>query len=128
MIASLLDDLLDVSRISLGKIELKLRTFNLIDLIDSIRETTLPQIAVQKAQLQFEVLDQELYVQADWARMIQVHVNLIHNAAKYSPPGGPIFVRMAAEDDWAVVSVRDEGLGIRCRLFAENFRTVCSVG
>jgi two-component system, chemotaxis family, CheB/CheR fusion protein len=112
MIASLLDDLLDVSRISLGKIELTRSIFNLVDLVESIRETTLPEIVSHQATLQFEILEDELYVEADWARLIQVHVNLIHNAAKYSPPGSPIFVTMCAEDGLAVVTVRDEGTGI----------------
>jgi two-component system, chemotaxis family, CheB/CheR fusion protein len=112
MMASLLDDLLDVSRVSLGKIDLCLRVFNLTDLVESIRETTLPEITSHQAKLQFDIQDQELYVHADWARLIQVHVNLIHNAAKYSPPGSPIFVTMRAESGAAVVTVRDEGSGI----------------
>ncbi len=112
MMASLLDDLLDVSRISLGKIELTLSVFNLVDLIESIRETTLPEITCHQANLQFVIEDQELFVHADWSRLIQVHVNLIHNAAKYSPPGSPIDVTMKAEDGMAVVTVRDEGSGI----------------
>ena len=112
MIASLLNDLLDVSRISLGKIELSLRIFNLVDLIESIRETTLPEINLHHAKLHFDVKNSELLVRADWARLIQIHVNLIHNAAKYSPPGSPIFVTMYAENGSAVVTVRDEGSGI----------------
>jgi two-component system CheB/CheR fusion protein len=112
MIASLLDDLLDVTRISLGKIELSLSIFNLVDLIESIRETTAPEIASHQSTLYFEVLEPELWVEADSARLIQVHVNLIHNAAKYSPPGSPIYVSMRGENGYAVVSVRDEGSGI----------------
>ncbi len=112
MIATLLDDLLDVSRISLGKIELTRSVFNLVDLIETIRDTTMPEIEAHQAKLHFDVLQRELYVEADWARLIQVHVNLIHNAAKYSPPGSPIFVSMSAENGSAVVTVRDEGSGI----------------
>jgi two-component system CheB/CheR fusion protein len=112
MMACLLDDLLDVSRVSLGKIELSLSTFNLVDLVESIRETTLPEITSHQAKLRFEILEDELYVLADWARLIQVHVNLIHNAAKYSPPGSPIFVTMQADNGFALVTVRDEGSGI----------------
>ena len=112
MIASLLDDLLDVSRISLGKIELSLSVFNLCELIEPIRETTLPEITAHSATLHIEVHNDELFVNADWARLIQVHVNLIHNAAKYSPPGSPIFVSMRAENGMAVITVRDVGSGI----------------
>ncbi len=122
MIALLLNDLLDVSRISLGKIELSLTIFNLVDLIESIRETTLPEIKQHQATLHFDVRDKEqLYVQADWARLIQVHVNLIHNAAKYSPPGSPIFVTMYAENGSAVVKVRDEGSGISADFLPKIF-------
>ncbi len=112
MMGVLLEDLLDVCRISLGKIELNRTIFNLVDLVDPIRETTLPEITSHRAELCFEVLEAVLYVEADWARLIQVHVNLIHNAAKYSPPGSPIFVTMSAENGFAVVTVRDEGSGI----------------
>ena len=112
MMASLLDDLLDVSRISLGKIELTLSIFNLVELIESIRETTLPEINAHHATLHIDVEDDDLFVKADWARLIQVHVNLIHNAAKYSPPGSPIFVTMRKENGYAFITVRDEGSGI----------------
>lgn len=112
LMASLLDDLLDVSRVSLGKIDLTLSVFNLADLVESIRETTLPEINLHQSKLQFAIQDSDLFVQADWARLIQVHVNLIHNAAKYSPPGSPIFVTMRSENGQAVVTVRDEGSGI----------------
>lgn len=121
MIATLLDDLLDVSRVSLGKIELKLSTFNLVDLIEPIRETTLPQVILHQAKLHFDVLEKSLYVEADSARMIQVHVNLIHNAAKYSPPGSSIFVTMGLENGSAVVTVRDEGSGIPAEFLPRIF-------
>lgn len=112
MIASLLDELLDVTRISLGKIELSLTTFNLIELIETIRETTFPEISSRSSILTFDILDENLWVQADYARLVQVHVNLIHNAAKYSPPGSPIKVSFQANDGMATISVQDEGAGI----------------
>jgi two-component system CheB/CheR fusion protein len=121
MIASLLDDLLDVSRISLGKIELTRKRFNLVELIPSIRETTHPEVESHQATLYFEVRDHDLWIDADWARLIQVHVNLIHNAAKYSPPGSPIYVTMESQDDWAVVTVRDEGSGIPAEFLPRIF-------
>ncbi len=65
MIASLLDDLLDVSRISLGKIDLSLTVFNLSDLVDPIRETTLPEITSHNATLHIDVQDNDLFVEAD---------------------------------------------------------------
>ncbi len=120
MIAALLDDLLDVSRISLGKIDLSLSVFNLINLVDAIRETTLPEITAHKATLHIDVQDEELFVEADWARLIQIHVNLIHNAAKYSPPGSPIFVSMRAVSGQAVITVRDVGSGIPADFLPES--------
>jgi two-component system, chemotaxis family, CheB/CheR fusion protein len=121
MIASLLDDLLDVSRISLGKIELSLQVFDLKELIESIQETTLPEIQRHRAVLHFETDDWELFVHADRARLIQAHVNLIHNAAKYSPPGSPIHVLMKAEGNNAVIIVRDEGSGIPADFLTQIF-------
>lgn len=121
MMASLLNDLLDVSRVSLGKIELARSLFNLVDLIETIRETTLPEITAHQAKLHFVVTDTELYVEADAARLIQVHVNLINNAAKYSPPGSPIFVTIRSENGAAVISVRDEGAGISAEFLPRIF-------
>ncbi|MBX3421151.1 MAG: PAS domain S-box protein [Pirellulaceae bacterium] len=121
MTASLLDDLLDVTRISLGKIELSRTTFNLVDLIETIRETTLPEITIHQSQLEFEVLDRALWVQADFARLVQVHVNLIHNAAKYSPPGSPIRVSMRADHGMAMITVCDEGSGISADFLPKIF-------
>lgn len=121
MIASLLDDLLDVSRISLGKIELARSTFNLVELVEAIRETTLPEITSHLATLHIDAVNPELYVDADPARLVQVHVNLIHNAAKYSPPGSPIYFTMRAENGSAVITVRDEGAGIAADFLPKIF-------
>lgn len=112
MMADLLNDLLDVSRISLGKIVLNRSVFNLVDLIETIKDTTMPEITAHSMRLHFDIQNHELYLHADWSRIVQVHVNLIHNAAKYSPPGKPIHVTMRAENGYAVVTVRDEGSGI----------------
>ncbi len=112
MIAGLLDDLLDMSRISLGKIELTRTMINLVSLVEPIMETTQPQVESHQGELRFEILEEELYVYGDPARLIQVHVNLIHNATKYSPPGSPITITLRAESGWAVVEVLDQGAGI----------------
>lgn len=121
MMAMLLDDLLDVSRISLGKITLSRKVFNLTDLAASIVETTQPEITQHQTQLHFDIQERELFVNADWARLLQIHVNLIHNAAKYSPPGSHIQVTMRSEGEWAVVSVRDEGSGIPAEFLPRIF-------
>jgi two-component system, chemotaxis family, CheB/CheR fusion protein len=121
MMSSLLDDLLDVSRISNGKISLSRTVFNLAELITPIQETTLPEISMHRSKLYFEVQNQDLYVEADRARLIQIHVNLIHNAAKYSPEGSPIYVTIEAEGSMALIKVRDEGAGISADFLPKIF-------
>lgn len=117
----LLNDLLDVSRIALGKIELKRQRLDLKDLIPAIRETTGPALDKHQTRLRFDTQSLSLPVSGDQARLIQIQVNLIHNASKYSPPGSEISVRMSRQGHWAVVSVSDPGMGISADFIPKLF-------
>lgn len=121
MIGALLNDLLDVSRVSQGKIELKLERLDLLTLIDAIRETTQPEVTKHSAELRFEMPDGSLWVEGDAARLIQIQVNLIHNAAKYSPPGKPIVVTLRRLGEHAEISVVDQGAGIAAEFLPRIF-------
>jgi signal transduction histidine kinase len=108
----LVDDLLDVSRISRGKIELRRDRVRLAEVIQNAVETSGPLIAANKHELTVSVPAGPLEVLGDGIRLTQVLANLLNNAAKYTPAGGHIFLAVEAEGKEAVVRVRDDGVGI----------------
>jgi two-component system CheB/CheR fusion protein len=109
----LLVDLLDMSRITQGKIQLKCEAVDLCELIAHVRETVQSDIARHARHLIVQTPEDPLWVWGDAMRLVQVQVNLINNAAKYSPTDTDVRVTITREDDWAVISVTDEGVGIQ---------------
>jgi signal transduction histidine kinase len=111
-IARLVDELLDVSRIAAGKLSLRLREVNLIEVlrhaVDSVEATG----RVQEGQIMMSGAGAPLSVMADMARLEQVFRNLLDNAIKYSPPATPVHVSVARDADEAVVRIADSGIGI----------------
>jgi CheY-like chemotaxis protein len=110
--ANLLNDLLDVSRVVRGKIELRRKVVDLRELVDDAIEAVRPYLTERKHQLEVNLPDEPLWVDGDPARLLQVQENLLMNAAKYTPPEGKIEIAMAREGDEAILSVRDNGAGI----------------
>jgi PAS domain S-box-containing protein len=108
----LIDDLLDVSRLTSGKLELKMEPVPLRSVIESALETSRPQVESSGHELEVRMPAQALMVRGDLVRLAQVVSNLLNNGAKYTPSGGR--VRIAAERDGqeAVISVSDNGIGI----------------
>ncbi len=109
----LIDDLLEVSRITRGKIELRNESVDLATVIDTAIETSRPLIEAGQLALEVDVPRETLHLYADPIRLAQVFANLLNNAAKYTEPGGNIKVMARLEDDDVVVSVSDSGVGIR---------------
>jgi len=108
----LVDDLMDVARITTGKVEMRLQAIDLATAISDAVETAMPLITLGGQPLQVTAPDEPIYVNADRARLSQVFANLLNNSARYSEPGQPIQVSVAREGDQAVVRVRDQGEGI----------------
>lgn len=108
----LVDDLLDLSRISRGKIELRRERIALNTAITRAAEAAEPLMAENEHELSLTLPPDPLYVDADLARLTQVFSNLLTNAAKFTPQGGHIRITATARDDQAVVTVRDDGAGI----------------
>ncbi|MFN8706857.1 MAG: ATP-binding protein, partial [Planctomyces sp.] len=108
----LLDDLLDVARVTQNKITLRREPVSLGNIVaDEIRTIqTLP--ATSRQSIAVEGLDHEYIVDGDPARLQQVVINLLRNAVKYSPDGGTITVKLSRQDNCALLSVRDSGVGI----------------
>lgn len=108
----LIDDLLDVSRISRNKIELRRSRVLLADVLSSSVETARPSIEEAGHELILSLPDQPVYLDADLTRLAQVFGNLLNNSAKYTPRGGNIWLTAEREAAEVVVSVRDNGIGI----------------
>ncbi|MFN3649846.1 MAG: GAF domain-containing protein [Armatimonadota bacterium] len=108
----LLDDLLDVSRITRGKIELRIQPAELGGVVHHAIQDARPLIDARGHTLHVELPDAPIRVRVDATRIEQVVANLLTNAAKYTEPGGEIWVRVTPEDRWVAISVRDTGVGI----------------
>lgn len=121
-LARLVDDLLDVSRITTGKIELKKERTNLAAILASAVETSRPHIEAARHQLRVCVPPGEnTDLEADPVRLAQVFSNLLNNAAKYTRPGGRIDVGVQCEPQRLVVRVRDNGAGIAPEMLDKVF-------
>lgn len=110
---TLVDDLLDVSRITLGKFELKTSVIDLSTVVKSAVEASRPLIDEANHNLTVQVPDTPLYLEADPHRLAQVISNLLNNAANYTPDGGRISLSIEREGSEVVISVKDNGIGIK---------------
>jgi signal transduction histidine kinase len=108
----LVDDLLDVSRITTGKLGIRKSLLEVQAVVRDALETIRPYVESRNHQLEVQMPSQPLTVEGDRTRLAQVFANLVHNAAKYTDPGGYITLSLAAEGDEAVVRVRDNGIGL----------------
>ena len=108
----LVDDLLDVSRISQGKITLRRGQVELRGVLKSAAETAEPNIAARQHVLTVKLPDHDIWVDGDSVRLAQVVGNLLNNAAKFTAPGGRIALAACLEGTQAVIRVTDNGIGI----------------
>jgi PAS domain S-box-containing protein len=111
-LARLIDDLMDVSRISTGKVELRWEEVELTSVIARAIDVVRPLIEQRGHQLSVDLPDLPIRLRADPTRLEQVIDNLLTNAAKYSDPGGRISLSASLEGDSAVLRLRDSGIGI----------------
>lgn len=117
----LVDDLLDVSRIARGTVELNRRRFDLRDAVARAVEIASPMLDAREHRFDIDVPKQAMYVDGDEARLVQVFSNLLHNAAKYTPPGGHVRLSIAMDGPMVRVQVRDDGQGIEPELLPRVF-------
>ncbi len=117
----LVDDLLDVSRITQGRIELQRAPIELLAVISQALESVDPLVR-EKGHRVERVLGKELlYVNGDAARLVQCLVNLLANAVKYTDPGGTIRIAVRQEDAHGLITVSDTGMGITKELLPQIF-------
>jgi PAS domain S-box-containing protein len=117
----LVDDLLDVSRITRGKIKLRREPVDLAAVVARAVETSRPIIAERKQELVIESFAAAIVLQGDLTRLAQVIGNLLTNASKYSDEQGRIWLSVAAEGSEAVIRVRDLGCGIASEVLPHVF-------
>jgi signal transduction histidine kinase len=117
----LVDDLLDVSRIERGKITLRLEEVELGQVLHAALESAEPLLGERRHQLQVQPCDEDLRLEGDQVRLTQVVANLLHNAARYTDPGGRIEVSCGKDGKHAVLRVADNGRGIAPQMLDRIF-------
>lgn len=117
----LVDDLLDVSRISRGKLELRQESLDLAAVVKSAVETCDPLIREQDDQLTVTLPEEPVYVTGDKTRLTQVLCNLLNNAVKYSDRESSIWLSLGREKNEAVLRVKDNGMGISPAMLSKVF-------
>lgn len=117
----LVDDLLDAGRISQGTLVVEPETIDLRNVVDAAIEGAMRIIERNGHRLELEIPDHEVRCQGDMVRLTQVITNLLANAAKYTPHGGHITIKLAQKTKFATVTVRDDGRGIPAELLPHVF-------
>ena len=112
----LLDDLLDVSRISNGRVELKKRRVELRSLLHQSVDAVRSHLQAKEHTLRVHLADEDLWLDADPVRIQQIVTNLLNNAAKYTDPGGTIDLVSERDGAMAVIRVRDNGIGFDAQM------------
>ena len=121
LLVRLIDDLLDVARISRGKIELVWQPLDLREVVEAALESCAPGIETARHAVVVKLVPEPVWVHADRARLVQVLGNLIGNAAKYTPDGGCITVELQVQAATAELRVTDTGVGIAPEMLTRVF-------
>ncbi len=111
-LAGLVDDLIDVSRITRGQINLRKQTLELSEVIAQAVEASRPLLEARGHRFNLQMPDQPIFVEADPTRLSQVILNLLNNAAKYTEDGGSVHLSIERSGSEVVLRVRDSGMGI----------------
>ncbi len=120
-LSRLVDDLLDVSRMARGKIELRLEPLHIGAVIARAVEAVSPLIEQRQHQLDLDLRDDDRQIVGDMTRLTQVFVNLLTNSAKYTQPGGSLRIATTLRESWACITVTDNGAGIAPELMPRLF-------
>lgn len=123
----LIDDLLDVSRISRGKVELKKGDVELASVVNQSVEAARPLYESMKHELTVTLPEEPIYLNADPARLAQIVGNLLNNAAKYTERGGRVWLTVERQGGEAVIAVKDSGIGISAEQLPHIFEMFTQV-
>ena len=127
-LSRLVDDLLDVSRITRGKVELRCEHVTLNSILTAALEAASPGVAAGRHTVKVSVPGDPIWLHADPARLAQVVTNLLNNSAKYTPRDGEISLEAGRDDHHAVIRVRDTGIGIPADALPHVFEMFRQVG
>lgn len=117
----LVDDLLDASRISRGKIQLRKERIELVSVVNTALETTRPILEEAGHELMVSLPSEPILLEVDPTRLAQALANLLNNAAKYTEPGGKIYLVVRRQEGEILITVRDTGIGIPADMLARIF-------
>ncbi|MFP3940032.1 MAG: ATP-binding protein [Thermoanaerobaculia bacterium] len=117
----LVDDLLDISRITLGKVELRRRSVSLDHVVETALETSRPILDAYRHEVRVLLPEEPVLVEADPTRLAQVFANLLNNAARYTAPGGSIGISAERREGEVSVTVSDTGAGLEPEMLARIF-------
>ena len=117
----LVGELLDVSRLTRGLVSLRFEPVDMLAVVEGAMEQVRALVEARRHRLQVDVPDQQLWVSGDFTRLVQVTANLLNNAAKYTPEGGMLVLRLALEGREMVLTVSDTGPGIAADLMPRLF-------
>ncbi|MEC3909325.1 hybrid sensor histidine kinase/response regulator [Sphingobium sp. CR2-8] len=120
-LSRLVEDILDIARIDQGKISLKTQRISLQEVLSFAVEASQPTIEAAQHRLVLDIVEEPVFLDADYARVVQITSNLLNNAAKYTPPGGDIRLTARVVDGWAEIEVADTGIGIAPDMQARIF-------
>ncbi len=120
-ITGLVDDLIDVSRVTRGLISTEKNPQDMQGIVNDAVEQVRPTIEARRHSLTVGLPPQRLRIMGDHKRVVQVITNLLNNAAKYTPQGGHIDLQLAQQGDWVTLDVRDDGIGISAELLPRVF-------
>ncbi len=118
---SLVDDLLDVSRVTRGLVSLSTGVLDLRKVVDDAAEQIRPLVTTRRHKVVLDLPPAPVRVKGDHKRLVQVVANLLGNATKYTPEGGHITLRLAEEGDGYVLTVADDGIGMEAALVGRVF-------
>lgn len=117
----LVDDLLDMSRIALGKLELRKEELDLKVVVQQAVQTNAPLAEARHQTVAVELPEDDAWVEGDLTRLVQVFVNLLNNSVKFTPDGGMLKLQVACRDGQAVIRVSDNGIGIPAEMATRIF-------
>jgi PAS domain S-box-containing protein len=126
-LSRLVDDLLDVSRITRGKIQIQLQPVEVAAIVARAVETSRPLIEARRHELTVAVPPYPIEIEADLTRLAQIIANLLNNAAKYTDEGGRIWLTVERQGDEVLFRVRDTGIGIPADMLAKVFELFTQV-
>jgi signal transduction histidine kinase/ActR/RegA family two-component response regulator len=122
LLTRLVDDLLDVARITSGKITLQQQVVSLGAVMSHVSELCQQAADAKRIHIAWQLPPSEIMLHVDYARLVQIVANILSNAVKFTPQGGHVLVRAAADDGQLLVTVRDDGIGLEAEAIGRIFR------